>query len=69
MSTRPVFDGAEMSTPRSSSPPEVRRETSEDPAWEALMKAPPLRSPLTDDEKRAIDDWKARRAARKNQRA
>lgn len=38
--------------------------TKDDPAWQAFMNAPPLSRPLTDDEKKAIEDWKARRAAK-----
>lgn len=49
----------------SASKPEVNPSEKDDPAWRALMSAPPLRSPLTEDEKKAIEAWKAGRTSSK----
>ena len=43
--------------------PYVNVRVANDPAWRALMNAPPLRTPLTEDEKLAIEAWKAQRVA------
>lgn len=63
----PVFDSVVPAQQLGGTSDIAKRTTSheDDPAWRALMNAPPLRAPLTEDEKHAIDAWKARRAAAK----
>lgn len=52
----PVLDAA------SAAKTDMDARAKEDPAWRALMNAPPLSAPLSEDEQKAIEAWKSLRS-------